>query len=157
MHSRIYQVSEKPILEENFLTPNDYTFEDAFYHRADYISEINKSDYAEDAAWLMNTLDQYGVIYDANLKQLVFPVDFKKHYAAEQFKTFQALVPQLTANDFGNYYSSNRYKLERLIADLYGFQINCDGTHYTLQDWLLLMPDDQENIFYLGNILDYHF
>jgi hypothetical protein len=157
MHSRIYQVSEKPV--EKFI--EEYRYEDSFVGSiADYVSpvESESEDYINDLKWLQSATQGLKV----NIKKGTITITSKEDYFETKHEKFKELLEKLrdiTLADF----ASNKNHFD--FADLrdsydnkYKFYID-DNDEYcgltTLDNWVRNAEENKE--YYIGSIFDYHF
>ena len=158
MHSRIYQVSEKPITD--FIS--EYRYEDWFVgNHADYVSpvEYQSEDYMSDLKWLRDVTE--GIKVD--LKKGTITVTSKKEYFEKKHDSFKNILEELsntTLEDFsnGNYsLSSKMYELKSAYEDESSFYID-DNDEYIgitpLDNWVRNVEEGKE--YYIGTITDYH-
>lgn len=158
MHSRIYQVSEKPIT--TFV--DEYRYEDWFIGtHADYTSivEYQSEDYMSDLKWLQNVTK--GIKVD--FKKGTITVTSKKEYFEKKHEEFKNLLEELsytTLEDFskGNFsLNSKMYSLENTYEDKSSFYIddNYENIGITpLDNWVRNVEEGKE--YYIGTITDYH-
>jgi hypothetical protein len=160
MHSRIFQVSSKPITEDNLI--KEYRYEDDFVGRvAGYVSlEYSEVDIKSDLEWLNNT---EGLHVDTDKKTLT--ITSKREYFDEKHDTFIELAEKLsniTLEEFINGEWDKGYgdftNLKDSYEDTYGFYIDDNDENIgltTLDNWV--RNAEENKAYYIGNIFDYHF
>ena len=157
MHSRIYQISEKPITEFT----DEYRYEEDFVgNHADYVVgvEYDSEDYISDLKWLQNVAEGLEV----NLKEKTITVTSKKQYFSEKHDKFQELLEKLQDITLEEFSSVSIYfdifDLKSAYEDEYSFYIDdndesCGIT--TLDNWVRNAEEGKK--YYVGSIHDYHF
>lgn len=154
MHSRIYQVSKEPIKE----LISEYRYDE--WDHADYVLQVENGseDYLSDLKWLQNATK--GIKVD--LKKGTLTVTSKKEYFDKKHDKFKELLKELqdiTLEDFAN--TSKYFKVAELkdaYEDKYSFYID-DNDEYcgltNLDNWVRNAEENQ--VYYIGSIFDYHF
>ena len=161
MHSRIYQISEKPILEENLINEGKY-LENGFIGRiADYVAhEEDEADIKSSLDWL--NLANSGIETDSRNKTI--KITSKKAYFEEKYENFQEYLKKLQNTTFEEFIGNKEifevYHLKGTYNDEYGFYIDDSLTdeNYglsTLDYWV--RHAEENKIYYVGNVFDYHF
>ena len=157
MHSRIYQISEKPITEFT----DEYRYEEDFVgNHADYVVgvEYDSEDYMADLKWLRNVTEGLEV----NLKEKPITVINKKQYFSEKHDKFQELLEKLQNITLEEFSSRARYfdilDLKSAFDDEYSFYVD-DNDEFcgitTLDNWVRNAEEGKK--YYVGSIFDYHF
>ena len=155
MHSRIFQVSEKPIKEENLIKEYQY-YE---WEHADYVSQIETNEgITEDLKWLQTATK--GI--EVDLEARTIKITSKKEYFEEKLEKFRELAEKLSTTTQEEFISPKSYTdfstLEDLYNDKYGFYID-DNNEYcgltTLDNWVRY--SEENKTYHVGNIFDYHF
>lgn len=157
MHSRIYQISEKPITEFT----DEYRYEEDFVgSHADYVAEVehDSEDYVSDLKWLQSTTEGLEV----NLKEKTITITSKKEYFNKKHDKFKELLEKLQNITLEEFSSVNTYfdifDLNSAYEDKYSFYIDdndesCGIT--TLDNWVRNAEEGKK--YYVGSIFDYHF
>ena len=156
MHSRIFQVSSKPI--EDFT--NEFRYEDNFVPSvADYVvKQTQAEDIKADILWLGHACK--GIKVDAENRTL--QVISKEEYFEKQYEKFKELAEKMsniTMEDFmGTASQWDFYDLKSAYEDKHSFYID-DNDEYmgiaTLDNWLRYAEIGQ--VYYIGSVFDYHF
>ena len=158
MHSRIYQVSEKPITT----FADEYRYEDWFVGtHADYVSpvEYQSEDYMSDLKWLQNATE--GIKVD--LKKGTITVVSKKEYFDDKHDAFKDILEELSDTTLEEFSNSNHslwskmYELKATYEDKSSFYIddNYENLGITpLDNWVRNVEEGKE--YYIGTITDYH-
>lgn len=158
MHSRIFQLSETP-LKQNELT-HECDYEQYFVgNYADYVAEIEyKSEsYVQDLRWLQNVTKGIQV----NVEEGTITVTDKKEYFQEKHETFQNYLEKLnntTLDDFIKPYGTTRldlYNLRCAFEDKHTFYVDVDGEEEPLDSFVRFAKENK--VYYIGTIMDYHF
>lgn len=158
MHSRIYQVSEKPIKEENLI--EECRYEDDFVgSTADYVSkQVYESDIESDLEWLQTATK--GIKIDTKTKTIT--ITSKKEYFETKHEKFKELAEQLSYISLDDFISDKRYfdvhNLKRAYDEKHAFYIDdndeCTGIT-SMDNWV--RSAEENKTYYVGNIFDYHF
>ena len=150
MHSRIFQVSNKSIAEENFIKESRYDEETKF----DYVVT---SKIAEDLKWLSSVK---GLEIDVEARTITLVS--KEDYFKRKYYNFLKLIEELhgaSLNEFAN--DSLRFKiyeLKQTYEDTTGFYIDDNGEEFglvTLDEWVREVEEGR--VAHVGQTFDYHF
>lgn len=149
MHSRIFQLSTRPISESNYIT------ESLFYNGfvgniADYVS--NDVDRDKDIEWFISTIEIYGAEYNKADESILFTRGFKEKYFEHRFNRLKKIISTMTLEDFTRS-GVWVYEIEKLVDDKFGFYIY-EGHLQTLDEFVRCL--ETEVAFYIGGIIDYH-
>lgn len=159
MHSRIFQVSQEPINEENLL--GEYRYEEDFVGRiADYVAKqtYKGQDYIEDLKWLQEATD--GLEVDVEAGTII--VKSKEEYFSEKHDRFMELAEKLSCITLEEFIGEDKFfdmhDLKAAYDDKYSFYID-DNDEYcgltTLDNWV--RNAEENKTYYVGSIFDYHF
>lgn len=162
MHSRIFQISSKPINKDEYITADDYDYDHWFLREiADYTDDINEYYQTNTLEWL-NDFD--GISVDANNRTIV--IESKVDYFLDKYTEFKNMVADLSRislKDFSGLAERNKinqyiYRLNAAYQDKFGFYVD-DGGEYggliTFDEWVRCAA--KENVtYYIGGIVDYH-
>ena len=155
MHSRIYQISEKPITEENLI--EEYRYDE--WHHADYVvKEYNEEDIKSDLEWLQTA--NKGLQIDTKKKTIT--ILSKKEYFDEKHDKFKDLLEKLQDITLEEFITEKRHydilDLKDIYEDTHGFYVD-DNDEYigltNLDNWV--RNAEENKTYYVGNIFDYHF
>lgn len=150
MHSRIFQVSNESIAEEDFIRESRYDEETRF----DYVVT---SKIAEDLKWLSNVK---GLKIDVEARTIT--LISKEKYFKRAYYNFLKLMEELhdaSLNEFAN--DSLRlkvYELKQSYEDTIGFYIDDNGEEFglvTLDEWVRGVEEGR--VAHVGQTFDYHF
>lgn len=161
MHSRIIQLSKKPIDKEEYIKESDffgYDGESGFVGTiADYVNEHTNT--AEDIKWFVSCYEEYGVTHDEKNGTLTFKKGFLEKYFKERFEQFKELSSNLTMEEFTNSFGMERYRIEKALEDTFGFYIYIEDYNSTMDTFarMYLKSSNGDQTFYTGNTIDYHF
>lgn len=163
MHSRIYQISEKPIDKDDYVTEDDY-YESFCGSHADYVD--SNTDRNEDIEWVIGCLGD-SVSYDE--KEQSFTIVNKAKYFEKSFNAFKELLEKLentTLEEFSGVagidtqrtFESNMYMLKTTYEDEYAFYIDDRGEYFGIAslDYFMRRVETGKK-FYIGATIDYHF
>lgn len=155
MYSRIFQLSKKPLVRE------DYISEDMFYDGfvgtiADYVSSDVDRKY--DIEWFKEFLEPYGAKVCEKAEQVYFPKGFKASYFKERYEEFKELAEKTSFEVFAGLSNDtlSLYKLTSVIESKYGFYVVVHGYPESLDDFIRYM-DDEDATYYIGATIDYHY
>lgn len=161
MHSRIFQVSSKPISPEDYLTENDVP-ESFFNTTADYVDSLSDEERASSIENLKSVLANSFTFQDGAMTS----TENMYEYFRKPFESFQANLLRLSHISFdefcgkvtyGNFsVESGLWRLGQCYLSEYGFYIYVTeyGELVTLDNWLRTVSPGE--IYHLGNVLDYH-
>ncbi|MBR0420294.1 MAG: hypothetical protein IJI66_14125 [Erysipelotrichaceae bacterium] len=166
MHSRIFQVSDKPVPKD------DYYTEDRYYagfcnEIADYVSDVEEDNRSSDIDWLADFLKD-AAVRDGDK----FTIINKAKYFETKFKRYKDLLEvcsKVSLDEFSGKKNINTESLgyhdempfgpltnllEESYNDKFGFYID-DGYCITLDDYMRYIKDG--DVFYIGAVIDYHY
>lgn len=161
MHSRIFQVSSKPISQEDYLTEDDIP-ESFFNTTADYVDSLSDEERASSIEDLESVLANSFTFQDG----AVTSTENMYEYFRKPFESFRASLQRLSSISFeefcgkvtyGNFsVESGLWRLRQCYLSEYGFYIYVTeyGELVTLDNWLRTVSPGET--YYLGNVLDYH-
>ena len=158
MHSRIFQISSKPI------DKIDYIREDSYYDSfvgeiADYVSE--DTDRESDIDWLKSSLE--GV---AEFDGDKFTIVNKEEYFKPKLKKFLYAMKQIVAElnedpavfyDGGSKFGTHVYNMKTAYEDKFSFYVDDDSEYVGLETFDSFMRwVSNGDTFYIGATIDYH-
>ena len=154
MHSRIFQVSTKPIQEVDYIEESDYW--DHWFTRewADYVSD--DCDRNDDIGWLESCYGKKGIEFGTDDNGEYIIIKSKQEYFADKFKQYAEVLDKLkqyTLDDFVNGFHE-MWSLKNLYEDKYGFYADADGELMTFDNFI--RECETEEKYYIGGTLDYH-
>lgn len=151
MHSRIFQVSAKPIDKCDYIEESNY-WDHWFLNRvADYV--VDSDDRNEDIEWL-SCVRGITVGKDENGEYCV--VDSKEEYfkmTFEVFKTTLDVIKDCTLEEFAKGISE-MWKLQNAYEDEFGFYVDVNGDLMPFDSFVRRCTTGEK--YYIGGTLDYH-
>lgn len=159
MHSRIYQISEKPIHKCDYIDESYYYDHWFTSSIADYVS--NKTDRADDIEWLKESCEQFGIIFDADEGGEYFIIEDKLKYFSRNIKEFKAMIEVLSAATLEHFASMElgmaMHRLKSAYDDEFGFYVQTDNFDDLLSLDEFVRHSKNGDKFYIGATIDYHF
>ena len=163
MHSRIIQLTEKKLCSDEYIEERDFMgYEDSisnYIQGADYVIAVD--DRKEDIEWFKDYLcDDLGLkeYVELNLDEelITFKKGFKTTYFQIFFDKLNQLTQEIDLKEFSSY--STIYKLQKIINPNHGFRICSEekAEMMSLHDFVRYLTDE-ETIYYVGGVLDYHY
>ena len=158
MHSRIFQISTKPIGEDDYITESDY-YDHWFTHQiADYVSDDSNRD--EDIDWLKEYSNGFDIFRDNNGNYTIIVNNKEKYFenAYDRFLRELDRIGRPTLEQFSQ--RIDLWSLNDACEDKYGFYVEyCDDDNghdlITLDDFIRRC--DACTTYYLGGTIDYHY
>ena len=153
MHSRIFQVSDKPIEWSDYLKESDY-WDHWFTHQiADYVSD--DCDRRDDIDWLKECIK--GVTFEGKGDVVSFKVNSKEAYFTSNFNAFKEAINQIKDCTIEEFVNGLRglWKLKSSYEDKYGFYVDYDGDLMSFDSFIRMCKINET--YYIGNTIDYHF
>lgn len=155
MHSRIFQISDKPISENDYINETDYYDTGFIGEIADYVSD--DTDREDDIEWLKTYFKDV-----ADFDGDSFTIINQRKYFEKRFNNFLEVIKEislLTFEDFctdGNYFNSKMWQLNVAYRDKFGFYMDDEyaGTE-PLDDFMRRAKNG--DVFYIGGTVDYHY
>lgn len=153
MHSRTFQVSERPIEKEDYITEDNYAYEHWFIESiADYVSaDCNRDD---DIKWLKDCTPGFTLGKDENGEYFI--INSKEEYFKPAFEGFKKALEKLhdiSIEQFMEYVDI--YGLNSYYEDKYGFYIDIDDELQTLDEFVRGCDNGEK--YYIGGTVDYHY
>lgn len=156
MHSRIFQVSSKPIEKHDYITESDY-YDHWFTHEiADYVNGNTERDY--DIDWLANYCKGFSFERDENGEYFI--IEDKGLYFSNAFENFKQALEKIgnpTLDEFVN--GIDLWNLKNSYEDKFSFYIECADCEYGSElmslDTFVRISNVGEK-YYLGGTVDYH-
>lgn len=158
MHSRIFQISKKPIDKSDYIEESNY-YDHWFTNQiADYVNGCTNRE--GDIDWLKSCYNNQGLSFGADDNGEYFIIKDKNEYFAPKFESFQKNLQELsvaTLEDFVSYKSSPQmYNLEESYDDKYGFYVDSEDTFLVSFDEFVRCSEVGIK-YYIGATIDYHF
>ena len=148
MHSRIFQLTTKPIKESEWLTENDDDILQTFPY------SVAKPDGKRDdeIRWLLDVCPKCFIWIEDNTLDVLPNAKFD--YFGGRFRELKKKVGNLHFEEFcDEYYARN---LIELIEDKFGFHVYDDDGYVKTMDTFMRQVKVNTKL-YIGGILDYHF
>ena len=156
MHSRIFQISRKPVSREDYFDEDRY-YDDFVGHVADYV--VKSSDRNDDIEWLRGYLE--GV---ADFSGDKFRIINRKKYFEDGFQEFCEAADSIREMSLEDYIGSGGsnpelrlYMLNKSYEDKYSFYLDDDeyfDRAVTLDRFMRHVNEDET--YYIGQTFDYH-
>lgn len=158
MHSRIFQISKKPV--EDRISEDRYY--DGFVGRiADYVDELDTEEQLESIRWLAETP---GIrVKDIEGETTITIVD-KKAYFAGKLAEFQNVLKELEKTSLENFIANSGtvdygvWQMSESYEDTFGFYVDDYDEQFgiiTLDKFM--RKADEGSVWYIGAVTDYHF
>lgn len=166
MHSRIFQLEYNKDNLENVLCEENFNYDGScewFINSiADYVSD--ETDKEKDIKWFTDVLNDkcnnlFKIKYDNISKEIEFITflkGFKHSYFKEKYEQFKEMTNGLTIEDFANRFKS--YKLSNSLEDKFNIYVyNHEDGLQTLDSFIRGLNNDEDETYYFGSTIDYHF
>ena len=159
MHSRIYQISENLIQEENLITEGRYSMEGFIGRIADYVVPVDSlPNIKSDLEWLENATRGIEVDTEAN----TIKITSKKEYFEENFENFKKLTEKLNSISLEDFTETGVSISISTLCNLHenkrGFYIDDNDEYLGTVPFDTWVRHAEENkIYYVGSIFNYHF
>lgn len=161
MHSRIFQISEKPIYREDYIDEEKY-YENFVGEIADYVDDM--TDRESDIDWLKMHLENTG---SAKFDGDKFTIVNKAEYFKPKLKEFLSAMKQIVADlnddqavfyDGGYKFDLSVYNMQSAYEDKFAFYVDDNGEYAGLETLDSFMRRvNNGDTFYIGATIDYHF
>ena len=154
MHSRIFQVSEKPIKPTDYINESHYWDHWFTNEWADYVSD--DCDRKDDIGWLEACYSKKGIEFGADDNGEYFIVKSKQAYFQDSFNSFMEIAEKLkecTLDEFACGLDG-MYLLKRDYEDKFGFYVEEDDSLTTFDEFIRQCATEEK--YYIGATIDYH-
>lgn len=158
MHSRIFQISDKPIEKCDYINEAHY-WDHWFVDRiADYVN--GDTDRESDIEWLKSCYEYVDMTFGKDEGGEYFIINDKTKYFAKHFEEFHKAaveLSQITLDDFVNRrYSASLYRLKEADDDEFGFYVEwgSEGGTDTFDGFMRYAEVGVK--YYIGATIDYH-
>ena len=163
MHSRMFQIEDHPVLEDERMNSAD--FEEHWFTReiADYVTDVPYRD--DDVYYFIDgvllPLGEYVDLFRENGQPVfILHKGFRERYFAKTYERFcvalDKLSSEITLDSFAsNQIHSDLYTLRTLYDDRHGIWLYYDHEIFTLDQWMRSAVEGEK--YYFGGVLDYHF
>ena len=157
MHSRIYQVSTKPIDRDDYIEESNY-YDHWFTNSvADYVN--GETDRNDDIMWLKDCYEQRGLSFGQDDNGEYFIIEDKEKHFESNFEEFQKTLKELSERAFDDFISGETgmllYRLKRLYDDKFGFYVECEDWGCETFD-RFIRGATVGTKYYIGATIDYH-
>ena len=154
MHSRIFQISETPVDQEDYLTSEDCY--DTMESIADYITDCDRE---EGIAWLMETISKYAEFTnDGNVTSFVLSDDYLTKHFKERHRSFVSYAKKLYETSFEDFCMGKAYmdvvKFDDEFNRKYEFYFIQENEADTMDQFMRYAESGKR--YYVGAVLDYH-
>ena len=154
MHSRIFQVSNKPIAKENYIAESDY-YDHWFLNRiADYVDD----DCDRDASigWLCDCAKGYIVSID-NAGEFHIVIHSKEEYFKDKYDAFISELHKIGTPTIEQFASGiDLWRFNDSYNDQFAFYIQTHSDDLMTFDEFVRNCNEND-CWYIGGVLDYHF
>lgn len=157
MHSRIIQLSIKPIQEVDYI--EDWNIDEWFFDEvADYIQE---SDREEDIEWVRDIFSAYKniAINEDDMFEIKDVKELHEEWFRERYNTYQKLAASMTFEEFAK--GREAYRMSKLMEDMRDLYIyHSDMEALMSIDHFLrefAVTNTKGYKFYIGGTFDYHY
>ena len=154
MHSRIFQVSMKPIENTDYIDESNY-YDHWFTNSiADYVSDSTNR--IEDINWLESCTK--GIIVSSDEDGEFLIVTDREKYFKNKFDAFKEaieIIKDFTITEFVNDLSYDIWKVNNAYENKYGFYVDTDEELITLDEFVRTCVLNAK--YYIGATLDYHY
>lgn len=156
MHSRIFQVSTRPIDKADYITESDY-YDHWFTHSiADYVNEDCYRD--EDLKWLEDCYDKKGIKFGVDNHGEYLIIESKVKYFDEAYKRFKKLLERISECDITHFIDgiNEFWSLKNVYEERFGFYMQTDDDGpITIDSFVRTYPENVK--VYIGGTIDYHY
>lgn len=155
MHSRIFQVSTKPISQDDYITESDYWDHWFTNQIADYVNGDTDRDY--DIQWFKDCYSSKGIEFGADDNGEYIIVKSKEAYFKDAFNRFQELLDKIKAHNLQDFIEGidEMWELKNEYEEKYGFYIESEEYDLITIDDFIRCCNANEKL-YIGATIDYH-
>lgn len=156
MHSRIFQVSLKPIDKAEYITESEY-YDHWFTNSvADYVNDdCNRG---EDIEWLKDCYEGRGIEFGADDNGEYFIIKSRIKYFEKTYEKFQGLLEKIRNYDITEFANGiyEFWSLKEAYEDKFGFYVQTDDNGLiTIDNFARVYPENTK--YYIGATIDYHY
>jgi len=156
-HSRIYQISIKPILEEDYLLADNFLDHWFTYTIADYVSD--DTDRAEDIQCLKEILSRSAEFESEN--SFIIKPGGKEKYFQKAYLTFISQCKKAASMELSEFVSISElsvlvFNIKNTYCDEYSVYVSSDAFGTIPLDEFIRSAEIGKRYF-IGSTLDYHF
>ena len=157
MHSRIFQISSKPIDKCDYIEESHYYDHWFLNSVADYVND--NTDRADDIDWFKSCYKKDGLSFGTDENGEYFIVEDKVKFFEPNFKRFQNALQGLSTTTLDDFITGKcgypLYDLKSAYDEKFGFYI--DGDEFDLQTLNeFIRYSNVGTKYYIGATIDYH-
>ena len=156
MHSRIYQISTKPIHKDDYISEDKYYDHWFLNSVADYVND--DTDRAEDIQWFKDCYEKYGISFGVDDSGEYFIIEDKLKYFEANFKRFKEVFNELSSMTLEEFAdgkcSMSMYQLKEAYEERFGFYVDGDEIGMSTLDEFVRYANETK--WYIGATIDYH-
>lgn len=158
MHSRIFQISTKPIHRDDYIEESNYWDHWFIGSVADYVN--GNTDRNDDIGWLKSCYEDKGLLFGIDNYGEYFIIEDKSKYFEGRLEMFKDILKELSEITLDDFITDNcdvkMYRLKAAYNDKFGFYVENEGWGTeTLDDYI--RHSDNGTKYYIGATIDYHF
>jgi len=151
MHDIIFEVSEMPVDESDYITAEGFSDNEFIWSISDYIKETE--DREDDIKGLQNiTKDTLELIQENNIYKIKLLPEGKENFFCKRLDTLKSLFNSMTLEEFCD--DANSFKLRMLIEDKYSSYFYLNGAFYNLDSFIRRLTE--EETYFIGGVIVYH-
>ena len=152
MHSRIIELSKKPIKKGERIRESDYYDNGFIGNIANYVS--GDVDREHDIKWFVSYLKGKDMLIKSDNKSFTLGSSAREKYFKEKYDALKEYIANVSLEKFCTY-SLDLYRIGAYIEEKDDFYIHHDGYYETLDSFMRHVEDG--DTWYFGGTLDYHF
>lgn len=155
MHSRIFQLSTKPIKKEDYIDDSNYAYEHWFTNSiADYV--IDSQYRNEDLKWLEDCYENQGIKFGKDDDGEYLIVESKQKYFENSFNKFMETIEKIKSYTIDNFVGGfdEMWHLKNAYEYKYGFYVDVNEELLSFDSFIRYCTTDEK--YYIGGTLDYH-
>lgn len=158
MHSRIYQISKKPIPKCDYIEEDNY-YDHWFTNEiADYVN--GNTDRDDDIKWLKDCYEDNGLSFGVDDNGKYFIIEDKTKYFLGNFEAFKKALEELSKTTLDDFMSgecgTSMYRLKEAYNDKFGFYVECEDCGCESFDGFMRYATVGVK-YYIGATIDYHY
>jgi len=154
MHGRIYEIREDKIPQAEWVTEGDF-WDDSFVGSvADYVVARTGGERHKDIERLRTPMKGvFEISHDGGGYTLKLAENGRYEYFGERFEKLKSAFADMTLDEFCDSYKM--YHISTPINDTFGAYVYGSDGWDTLDDFIRQMRENE--IYYIGGTLDYHY
>ena len=156
MHSRIFQVSKDKITEDKRI--EEYRYDDGFVDSvADYV--VKSDDINSDLEWLKSC--HKGLEVERKGETVTLKVVSKEEYFEKSFEEFKEGLQKLSEYTMADFIDSKNWldfwRLKDSYNNEHGFYVDDNDEYFGIATFDEFIRNTKDgDVYYIGNIFDYH-